>query len=69
MTTDRQTGWTTSAEIDFIDQLASKHNAIALLQGYLAGMSRRVDFGQMDPLRVTAYAHERLDAMLRKLAA
>lgn len=62
-------GWTTQAEFDFIDQLASKTAAISLLQGYLAGMTRRVDFCGIDALRATRYAHARLDTMLRKFAA
>ncbi|MGN8190306.1 hypothetical protein ACTJLD_30415 [Burkholderia sp. 22088] len=62
-------GWTTQAEFDFIDQLASRMNAISLLQGYLAGMTRRTEFCGIDPTRATRYAHDRLDTMLRKFAA
>ncbi|UUX38860.1 hypothetical protein NTJ56_08675 [Burkholderia contaminans] len=68
-TQDRNTGWTTAAEIDFIDQLGSKHEAITLLSGYLAGMRRRTDFGQMDPVRVTGYAQQMLQLKLQKFAA
>ena len=62
-------GWTTQAEFDFIDHLASRKNSISLLQGYLAGMTRRVDFCGIDALRATRYAHAHLDTLLRKFAA
>lgn len=62
-------GWTTQAEFDFIDQLAAKSTAVSLLQGYLAGMTRRVEFCGIDPTRATRYAHDRLDTLLRKFAA
>ena len=68
-TQDRNTGWTTAAEIDFIDQLASKREAITLLSGYLAGMRQRADFGQMDPVGATGYAQQMLQLKLQKFAA
>lgn len=68
MATHEPHGWTTQAEFDFVDQLASKSDAITLLQGYLAGMTHRVNFGQIDPIRVTRYAHDRLNTLLRKFA-
>ncbi|MCM2494573.1 hypothetical protein [Burkholderia glumae] len=69
MNTEPIHGWSTKAELDFVDQLADSASAISLLQGYLAGMKHRVDFGQIDPGLITRYANERLGALTVRLAS
>ncbi|MGU7812065.1 hypothetical protein [Burkholderia sp. AW49-1] len=69
MNTEHVHGWSTKAELDFVDQLASSTSAISLLQGYLAGMKHRADFGQIDPGLTIRYANERLNVLTMKLAS
>lgn len=69
---ERNKGWTTAAELYFIDQIASKAHtidSIMLLRGYLAGMTKRVDFCAMNATEVTGYAQARLKLLELKLAA
>jgi hypothetical protein len=41
-------GWSNTAELSFIENLASKKNAAALLRGYLTAHAKRTDFGSID---------------------
>ncbi|CAN0620315.1 conserved protein of unknown function [Burkholderia multivorans] len=66
--TFQPTGWTTAAELDFVEQLASRKRALPLLRGYLAGMAKRTEFS-FDPNAVLFVARERLALLERKLAA
>ncbi|MCA8018102.1 hypothetical protein [Burkholderia metallica] len=68
MTHADPTGWSTKAEIEFIDQLVSRTTAITLLRGYLAGMSRRSNFCGMNPDAVIGYAQNCLSTLERHAA-
>lgn len=59
-------GWTTQAELDFIDQLASKANGVDLLNRYQEGMKRRSVFCQINPVVALRHAAERVAALLKK---
>ncbi|TGB34376.1 hypothetical protein [Burkholderia thailandensis] len=65
---EKERGWTTSAELEFIEHLADKRDAIPLLLGYLDGMKRRVIFGSIDPNQALRYARDRLAARMRNAA-
>jgi hypothetical protein len=55
--------WTTAAELDFIEQLALGKDAIQKLRGYLSGMTKRADLGDIDVKAVTAAANKKLEAL------
>lgn len=60
-TPEKQTdAWTTAAELDFIKQLARGKDAAMKLRGYLDGMARRTDFGQIDIAAVREAARKHL---------
>lgn len=59
---------TTFQEREFIDRLASKCDAVSLLEGYLRGMHNRSNFGEIDAEEVIRYAQRRLVACQRRAA-
>lgn len=59
---------TTFQEREFIDRLASKCDAVSLLEGYLRGMHNRSNFGEIDAEEVIRYAQRRLAACQRRAA-
>lgn len=59
----QSTSWTTAAELDFIKQLARGKDAIQKLRGYLDGMAKRTDLGEIDVAAVTAAARKKLEAL------
>ncbi|MBF3825440.1 hypothetical protein ISF98_29300 [Burkholderia pseudomallei] len=65
---EKERSWTTGKELEFIEHLAGKKDAVALLGGYLRGMHRRTDFGEIDPNQAIRYAHDRLAALQRRAA-
>ncbi|WP_066570679.1 hypothetical protein [Burkholderia sp. ABCPW 14] len=65
---EKERSWTTHKELEFIEYLAAKRDAVALLSGYLTGMRGRTDFGDMDPNQVLRYARDRLAARRRRTA-
>ncbi|AOJ10360.1 hypothetical protein [Burkholderia mayonis] len=65
---EKERSWTTGKELEFIEYLAAKRDAVALLSGYLTGMHYRTDFGDMDPNQVLRFACDRLAACQRRAA-
>lgn len=57
---DEGKGWSNSAELSFIEHLASKREAKGLLRGYLRGMEKRVNFGSIDRRAAKERAEELL---------
>ncbi|KVE34315.1 hypothetical protein [Burkholderia sp. TSV86] len=66
---EKKQGWTTASEVEFIEGMAQRREAITLLSGYLEGMKMRVDFGHIDPNIALRVARERLAAHLHRRAA
>jgi hypothetical protein len=62
-------GWTTSAELAFIDGLAQGRDAEKKLRGYLIGMSKRTNFGDIDAFQATQRARELLALVQKPIAA
>jgi hypothetical protein len=57
-------GWTTSAELQFIAEMAQGENAIAGLRGYIAGMKKRADLAGIDAALCVTVAQEHLDEQM-----
>lgn len=63
--------WSNLSEMQFIDRLGLNNNRTAYsrircLQGYLAGLKLRRDWGNMDPLIIIDYARQALKKAQRE---
>lgn len=68
---ERDRGWRTADEIAFLNRLASRDPGVALrdLQAYRAALTRRADFGAVDPKAVALHVDSLIEGLQQPAAS